>query len=152
MNQKQFVKLTAGSQVRLTQDHATLDVMGLPHEIAGQTVVVRRTDFSNNQVVFGHPKNPNNSNYDLYATPNCFTDTTLVKIKAPRFSRTDVAKMQVTGSNNLLKSELVQRISQARIDLQLAGVPKDFAKQLKLVNEQIRQAKLIRAAIKLDNA
>lgn len=65
------------------------------------------------------------------------------------FGKREVDVFVIEGGNARLASELAARVNKAREELCNAVKPEEFYCQLNKVSEQLRQARLIRAAMKL---
>jgi len=145
MTNKTFHTLKAGQQVTFTQDPAVLAGLGIPRDNAGKTTTVVKTNFENNEITIKCLVSGSN----LYANEMMFIDREPGKMaKAPRFSRKDVEEIARKGSNTLLATEMATRLNMAKNHIVAAIKPEDFHKNLKLSNEQIRQARLIHSGIK----
>lgn len=144
MNQKQFNNLKVGSIVTMTQDKALLEKHGISIRHSGLAFTITKTDFGNNRVWTPDP----HYGGDMYLLPDDIVDITGKVPKAPKFSRKDVEEFMVKGADSLLKSEMNNRIGAVRTAIQAAGSLKDHSANMKIVVEQLRQIKLIRAAIR----
>lgn len=146
MTQQQTQTLKQGDKVTLIAD-ANWHNNHFGHaKWIGAEVTVTRTDLPNDRVYFTPPDNSRET--FVYSG-----QATLVvqkgKKKPARFSKADVARYQLEAGNARLQTELTTRIHAAKKELDGAVKPEDFGKQLNKVTEQLRQAKLIRSAIKL---
>lgn len=155
MNQKEFNKIKVGDRLQFVPNQTTLiqayGAENVPHILTNPPVT--KLDFGNNRVYIKAPTNTT-SGYtaqDWWVQPewvlNVLPTTTKTK-KPSRFSKSDVVEFARLGSNDKLKSEMATRLNSARNHLFAAIKPEDFNKEMRNVSEQLRQAKLIRAAIK----
>ena len=128
----------------LIQDTATLDSYGIPTKLAGKQVTIKSFDVGNNCAYFTCLDFATS----LAGQPQHFRFINDNKQKPTKFSRKDVEDFAKQGSNARLATELTIRINAARNELAKAASPAEFRKTINAVNEQIRQAKLIHAAIK----
>lgn len=143
MTQQESLTLKPGTKVCFVQDADMLQSFGIGRAMAGRETEVVTVQQGNDTIVVKQPNAPTEVWYiqskHIILAP---------KGKQTRFSRKEVESFMKQGSNDKLKSELTIRIQAARTALTTAVVPKDFNNQMKVVTEQLRQARLIRQAIK----
>jgi len=147
MTQQQFEKLKAGQQITLTKNADVLHGHGIQRALAGTTQTILRIHNAgatptDRRVAIQEP---------LYGGETWLMATDIdsgTLEKAPKFSRKDIEALMIKGADNLLKAEMNVRIQTVRSAIQAAGAIKDHNAQMKVVAEQLRQIKLIRAAIR----
>lgn len=144
MTQKTFQTIKAGQTVRLTQDAGILSMHGVPTRQAGKEVVITKADPGNNKMVYVDAAYGS----EVYLLPEDIMEIVDKSGKTAKFCKKSVEEIMILGANNLLKNEMTARIQTARTALQAAGAIKDHKEQMKIVAEQLRQIKLIRAAIR----
>lgn len=146
MTQQEALTLKAGDKILLPPNkHNEIVNFGVESKFVGTIQTVARIDTGNDYIYFNGGANALNASM-----------IERVKIGKPlkpaKFSRSDVLEFARQGSNTKLQSELAQRLNNCRTHITNAAKPEEFHKEIKLMVEQLRQAKLIRAAIILPKA
>lgn len=151
MTQKETLKLTVGTKVQLTQDMHSLNTIGLESKAAGKTVTLVKVNPENDQYWFhicdyvpGYSINDG----DAYVNSKQIIAIIAKGKKPTRFGKADIEQFAREGSNKRLKDEINTRINTARTALSNAPGKDQWKSQMTIVDEQIRQMKLIHKAIK----
>lgn len=159
INAKTASQLAINSTVELVQDKSVIANF-YNGKLAGATVTIVRHDAGNNRFYFKCTKEEAQKrgipDYDwsdlekgmFYLGYECIAGVTGKVNKGPKFGKADIEKYMLEAGTTRLKSELTTRINSARNHLTNSCAVANFHKELALAKEQLRQASLIRAAIK----
>lgn len=158
INAQQAIQLKVGTVVRLVNDKNILGRVYNP-KAAGGVVTIVRHDPGNNRFYFSMAQAEalrlGLPDYDYttlergeFVLDYPCIDCVVGNSKQTKFGKNDIVRYQQEAGLAKLKQELTIRIQNARTHLNIAASPKEFNAAMKLVKEQLRQATLIRQAIK----
>jgi hypothetical protein len=153
MKQNEAQLLKVGDRVRLIQDRTILDDYSIPKAYAGRIVKLIGVDVGNDSFTFARdPLIDKEQSVDKWIMSSKHIDSIVRgKEKKVKFSKVNVEQLFNDGGNQKLRAEMVTRISAAKraMDLSMMSTPTDLYKeQMTIVDEQLRQVKLIHKSLK----